>query len=369
MARIVLENIKKVFNQTIVALDNISLSIEDREYVSILGTSGSGKTTLLRIIAGFESPETGKVFFDGQDVSLFPPEKRNIGFVFQDFALFPHLSVWENVAYGPKIKGLGREQVNAIGRQTLEIVGLFSRKDSFPHELSGGMKQRVGLARAMASGSKILLMDEPLGSLDARIKRTLKTELRNWVKELGLTAIHVGHSQLEAMEVSDRLVIMDKGRIIQSGPPEEIYKNPNSIFVADFISESNFLTGTIENIKNQHLTIGICPDSRLQSLHKNFKLKQKVVVSFRPEEVKIHQRLPNDPCLKGSLIKKRFLQGRLCFTVRLVNQQSITVSLAPSSHNSVCKEGEVLYMTVSPSRVLLFPYPKSGLKQALRTFL
>jgi len=368
MPKIILENIRKTYQKTIVAVDNVSLRIEDREYVSILGTSGSGKTTLLRIIAGFETPETGKVFFDGQDVSFLPPEKRNIGFVFQDFALFPHLSVWENVVYSPKIKGLSREQVNDVGRRTLKIVGLFSRKESFPHELSGGMKQRVGLARALASGSKILLMDEPLGSLDARIKRSLKLELRNWVKELGLTAIHVGHSQLEAMEVSDRIFIMNNGRIIQSGPPEKLYKSPNSIFVADFISESNFLVGTVVASKDQYLTVRISEGNKLQSTNKNFELKQKVVVSFSSEEVKLHDKPVERSCFKGILTKKIFLQGRFYFTMQLEGKQQVIAGLVPSSHNAARKIGETLYMTVNPSRVLLFSYPKHGLKQELQVF-
>jgi ABC-type Fe3+/spermidine/putrescine transport system ATPase subunit len=367
MPQIEVKRIKKTFKGNIVAVDDVSLKIKDKEYVTLLGSSGSGKTTLLRLIAGLESPDSGQVYIDNQLINHVPPEKRDIGFVFQDFALFPHLSTWNNVTYSPQVKGLAPKEISRIGRQVLQIVGLYSRRDSFPHELSGGMKQRVGLARALASSSKILLMDEPLGSLDARIKRGLKAKLRKWVKELGLTAIHVAHSQQEAMQVSDRIFVMSRGKIIQSGEPEELYRRPQSIFVADFIGESNFLAGTIEAIQKDQSLVHFGKNLYLKSSQTNFKPKTKVVASFRPEEVRLYPKTPEESSLLGELIQKRFLQGRILFTLRLPGRQIIKVSLAPSSHNAVCKKGEKLVLKVSPQQVHLFPWPPHGLKKELQT--
>jgi ABC-type Fe3+/spermidine/putrescine transport system ATPase subunit len=371
MAHIKLKDIQKTFKGSIVAVDDVSIEVKDREYVSLLGTSGSGKTTLLRIIAGFETPDIGKVIIDDKEMNTVPPEKRGVGFVFQDFALFPHFSVWDNVVYGPRIKGMSKEKISQIGRKVLKIVGLYSRKASFPSELSAGMKQRVGLARALASGSKLLLMDEPLGSLDARIKRDLKIKLRDWVKELELTAIHVAHSQLEAMEVSDRIFVMSHGKIIQSGSPEELYQHPNSIFIADFIGESNFLAAVVVEIDDGKTVVDVGNKLLLTSKNTKYKKRSKVVVSFRPENVKLSERDDDEEDedekqLHGKVVEKRFLQGKYFFTLKLRNGKTIKSKLVPSSHNAARRIGDYLSIKVDSRRVFLFPFPAHGLEKELR---
>lgn len=367
MTSIKLKHITKTYNKNIVAVDDVSLEVSQKEYVSILGTSGSGKTTLLRIIAGFETPDSGQVLIGGKDMAGVPPEKRGVGFVFQDFALFPHLSVWDNVVYGPRIKGFSEEKINEVGKKVLKIVGLYSRRESFPKELSGGMKQRVGLARALASGSKLLLMDEPLGSLDARIKRELKTKLRNWAKDLELTAVHVGHSQLEAMEISDRIFVMSQGKIIQSGPPEKLYQHPNSIFVADFIGESNFLEATVVEIDDGETIVDVENRLTLASKNTKFKKGEKVVVSFRPEDIRLSGRGDEDEKkLHGKVVEKRFLHGKYFFSIKIPDNRVIKAKLVPSSHNAARKVGDDLEIRVDSRRVLLFPYPKRGLKKELQ---
>src|SRR4030043_862891 len=229
----------------IATLDNINLHIHDQEYFALLGPSGCGKTTLLRLIAGLIEPTSGEIWIGDKRVDDVPPEDRDIGFVFQTFALFPHMSVWDNVLYGPKVKNFNLKQAETIGDEVLELVKLHERLDAYPNGLSGGMMQRIAVARALAAGAKILLLDEPLGQLDAKVRNEIRYEIRKMAKDLNLTAIHVTHDQAEAMSISDRIAVMKKGKIIQIGSPQELYMHPNSLFVAHFIGESNFLEGYI----------------------------------------------------------------------------------------------------------------------------
>lgn len=203
-------NVSKKFGK-IVAVDNVSLHIHEKEYFSLLGPSGCGKTTLLRLIAGLIQPDKGEIYFGDKPVGDMPPEDRDIGFVFQTFALFPHMTVWDNVTYGPRVKGFDMKKAGTIGHEVLEMVKLHERLDALPSELSGGMMQRTAVARALAAGAKILLLDEPLGQLDAKVRNEIRYEIRRMAKDLELTAIHVTHDQAEAMSISDRIAVMRKG--------------------------------------------------------------------------------------------------------------------------------------------------------------
>ncbi|MCD6593428.1 ABC transporter ATP-binding protein, partial [Candidatus Bathyarchaeota archaeon] len=229
-----LVNVTKRFGK-IVALNRINLSVENGEYLCILGPTGAGKTTLLRLIAGLLEPDEGEIYIGGRKVNRVPPEKRNAVYMFQNYALFPHMNVWENVSFGPTIREWEPRRINDVTSEILEMVRLGERKDAYPHELSGGMQQRVALARGIAAGAKILLLDEPFGALDARLRVNLRTQLRSLVKDQGLTAIHVTHDQEEALMVADRIAILREGRIEQVGSPQEIYTNPKSIFVMSFV--------------------------------------------------------------------------------------------------------------------------------------
>ncbi len=302
MSDIVIKNLSKKFTsgrQQVIALDNINLKIERHKYHTLLGPSGCGKTTLLRTIAGLIDATSGEIFFDGKSVSNLPTQDRDIGFVFQQFAIFPHLNVRNNTAYGPVVKGWSAEEINDAVETNLKLVGLSDRSDAMPQELSGGMKQRLGLARALATKSNLLLLDEPLSALDAKIGEHLRYELKEIAKKHHITAIHVTHNQEEAMTISDNIILMKKGRIIQSGTPEEMYENPQSIFCANFIGKCNFFIGNkiSENV----------------IMHKGHKIKfkggitsQRVVVGVRPEKIRM-EKSDDGVMLHGQIVLINFL--------------------------------------------------------------
>jgi ABC-type Fe3+/spermidine/putrescine transport system ATPase subunit len=227
-------------------LRNIDLNIATGELVSLLGKSGSGKTTLLRIIAGLVLPSRGSIRIDGQDVTELPAEKRDIGVVFQNYALFPHLSVFENTAFPLRVRGIGGGAIRARVQEVLELVGLRGLADRFPAQLSGGQQQRVAIARAIVFRPRLLLMDEPLGSLDLRLRQQLQAELRRLQKDVGITTIYVTHDQDEAFAISDRIAVMDRGEILQIGTPSAVYHAPANRLVADFVGELNAFDGTIQ---------------------------------------------------------------------------------------------------------------------------
>ncbi|MCX6695243.1 MAG: ABC transporter ATP-binding protein [Candidatus Altiarchaeota archaeon] len=222
-------------------LKDFSFRVEDGEYVVVLGSSGCGKTTLLRIIAGLLRPNSGQIMIDGVDVTALPPEARGIGFFFQNYALFPHMTVYDNVAYGLRLDGMGEEEIKEKVEEKLRMVGLLDWSQNLPKELSGGMQQRVALARALSVGSKVVLLDEPLNALDAKINAILRSELVRMAREFKLTVIHVTPNQEEAMEIADRVVIMRDGGIAQMGVDFEVYDNPKTPYVAYFLGETNFL--------------------------------------------------------------------------------------------------------------------------------
>src|SRR5512136_1344074 len=263
-------NLTKKFGE-ITALEDINLDVHDKEYFSLLGPSGCGKTTLLRLIAGLIEPTSGEIYIGERRVDKVPPEDRDIGFVFQTFALFPHMSVWDNVLYGPKVKNYNLKEAETIGDEVLELVKLHERLDAFPNELSGGMMQRVAVARALAAGAQLLLMDEALGQLDAKVRTEIRYEIRRMAKDLKLTGIHVTHDQSEAMAISDRIAVMRKGKILQVGTPQELYMKPESIFVAHFIGESNFLEGYVCGKSSEdNIIIELREGTRVEALNEGF---------------------------------------------------------------------------------------------------
>ena len=253
---VVLKDITKIFQQPdtgkdFVAVDHINLNIQDGEMVTLLGPSGCGKTTTLRMISGFEYPTSGSVFIGDRDVAKVPPNKRGISMVFQSYALFPHLNIWENVAYGLKVAKASQEEVVRRTNAVMELMQLTGMERRFPNQLSGGQQQRVALARAVVIEPSVLLFDEPLSNLDAKLRESMRDDLRALQKRLGITSLYVTHDQSEAMAISDRVVIMKDGVICQEGSPTEIYEQPNSRFVANFIGKANFIDGTFRGMDGQ----------------------------------------------------------------------------------------------------------------------
>ncbi len=357
-------NLTKKFGE-ITALDNINLEIHDQEYFSLLGPSGCGKTTLLRLIAGLIMPNSGEIYIGNKRVDNVPPEDRDIGFVFQTFALFPHMTAWENVLYGPRVKNFDRKKAETIGNEVLEMVKLHERLDAYPNELSGGMMQRIAVARALAAGAKILLLDEPLGQLDAKVRNDIRYEIRKMAKDLNLTAIHVTHDQAEAMSISDRIAVMKKGKIVQIGAPQELYLRPNSLFVAHFIGESNFLEGAVTDSSNRELTIELRGGTKVDAVGEGFEKGKRVVLSIRPEifavEVGTHRRKNT---LRGKIDKITFEGTFIRYVIRLESQDSIVV-IRPSLAEAWMDIGTEVTLSFEPEKAHVFAYPDAGLMEEI----
>ncbi len=270
------------------AVERIDFELGEGEFMALLGPSGCGKTTTLRLIAGFETQEAGQIWFAGREISPLPPEKRGIGFVFQDYALFPHLTVLENVAFG--LRRLGRKAARAEALAMLGRVGLHGLEERYPHELSGGQQQRVALARALVMRPRLILLDEPFSNLDALLRVETRQEVRALLKEAGSAGILVTHDQEEALAVADRVAVMDKGRVVQIGTPDEIYRNPKNAFVASFIGRSNIMRGLAEGM-NAATPFGRLPLSRAAT--------GAVDLAVRPEQVMLEQDAKGQAVITG----------------------------------------------------------------------
>lgn len=255
-----LKEIKKSFTEGEAVLDNISLEISKGEFITLLGSSGCGKTTTLRIIAGLEQPEAGSVWLDGREVTGLEPNQRDVNTVFQNYALFPHMNVAENIGYGLKLKKVPKSEIRKKVSQMLELVQLEGYEKRKPSELSGGQKQRVAIARALVNNPKVLLLDEPLGALDLQLRRAMQIELKHLQKKLGITFIYITHDQEEAINMSDRIAVMRDGRIEQIGTPDEIYNHPKTSYVATFVGNANILHGVAESIQGKNAIVKIGND-------------------------------------------------------------------------------------------------------------
>jgi len=281
-----LENLTKRFDTprgAIVAVDGVSAEIASGELFFLLGPSGCGKTTLLRILAGFVAPTNGRVFFGGRDVTAVAPERRDAAMVFQNYALWPHMTVAKNVAFGPEVRGVGRPERRRVVRDLLAMVRIAEKASARPMELSGGQQQRVALARALAARPKCLLLDEPLSNLDAALRAAMRWEIRRIVKSAGTTAVYVTHDQAEALAIADRIALMRDGRIVQTGSGPELYDSPASRFVAEFLGEANFLPATVAGRQGQWAVLD-SPAGRLVGRSAaDVRDGQKVVACIRPE--------------------------------------------------------------------------------------
>jgi ABC-type Fe3+/spermidine/putrescine transport system ATPase subunit len=357
-------NVSKAFGK-IVAVDNVSLHVQEKEYFSLLGPSGCGKTTLLRLIAGLIQPDKGEIYIGDRLINDVPPEDRDIGFVFQTFALFPHMNSWDNVTYGPRVKGFDTEKSNTIGHEVLEMVKLHERLDAFPNELSGGMMQRIAVARALAAGAKLLLLDEPLGQLDAKVRNELRYEIRRMTKDLGLTAIHVTHDQSEAMAISDRIAVMKKGKVLQIGTPKELYMNPQSIFVAHFIGESNFLEGYVLNESDEEAQVELRGGIKISATNKTLKKGERIVLAIRPEVFVIERGTRKSKNSVLGVIERIGFEGaNTQYEARLENQDLVTV-VKPSLIGEWFNIGEKVTLSFPPEKAHVFTYPEAGLREEM----
>lgn len=294
-----LQGVTKSFGEEVV-LDNIDLSVAHREFLTLLGPSGCGKTTTLRLIGGFDTPDTGKIIFDGVDITNKPPYERQLNTVFQKYALFPHLNVYENIAFGLRIKKVPKDEIDRRVKEILRLVNLEGFETRSIDRMSGGQQQRIAIARALVNEPQLLLLDEPLGALDLKLRKEMQLELKAIQKRVGITFIYVTHDQEEALTMSDKIVVMDKGVIQQIGTPVDIYNEPINSFVADFIGESNIVPGVMH--KDYSVSFSgqqfVCVD-------RGFGLEEGVEVVIRPEDMEITA--PQEGMLRGIVQSNIFM--------------------------------------------------------------
>lgn len=284
-ASVVFDDVVKLYG-SVRAVDGISLDVEPGEFVTFLGPSGSGKTTSLMMLAGFEVPTSGEIYVDQQPIAAVPPYKRNIGMVFQNYALFPHMTVGENIAFPLKIRKLPKDDIAQRTRNVLELIKLPGYEGRYPRQLSGGQQQRIAVARALVFNPRVLLMDEPLGALDKQLRESLQLEIKQLHDQLGVTIIYVTHDQQEALVMSDRIAVMNDGRIEQIGTPTDLYESPQTRFVASFIGESNFIDGRVVSVNGPecHIAVEGIGELRATSLS-GLSINDPVSLTVRPEKI------------------------------------------------------------------------------------
>ncbi|MEH2447529.1 MAG: ABC transporter ATP-binding protein [Nostoc sp.] len=342
-----LRNVFKFFNQE-PAVNGIDLDVRQGEFFSILGPSGCGKTTTLRLIAGFEIADAGKVLIQGQSMTNVPPYRRPVNTVFQSYALFNHLNVWDNIAFGLRLKKIRKSQIEARVEEALKLVKMESLRSRFPNQLSGGQQQRVALARALVNRPTVVLLDEPLGALDLKLRKEMQIELSNLHTDLGLTFVMVTHDQEEALSLSDRIAVMNQGKIEQVGTPSQIYERPQTSFVADFIGDTNLFSGEIVAVDSSNVQISTKTGlsiviSRAEDTPS--ELSQAVVVSVRPEKIQLSLYPPNLPAnsFEGRLVNIMYLGTHVNYVVQLTNGININV-LQPNTFGSLPDRDTPIYV-------------------------
>ena len=317
-----LKNISRRYvkdNEEFMAVNNINLEVNPGEFLTFLGPSGCGKTTTLRMIAGFETPTSGQIFMDGVDITNVPANERGLGFVFQNYALFPHMKIFDNVAYGLKIRGETGEAAAKKVRDALAMVGLTKAERRYPNQLSGGEQQRVALARVLVLRPKLLLMDEPLSNLDAKLRLHMRTEIRRIQKELGITCLYVTHDQKEALTMSDRIMVMNRGHIDQLGTPMKLYEDPATPFVADFIGQANLIRGRLDHIDGDGWGYFAINDTILKARMGQQNppaVGEEALLVVRPENLHIGE---TDNAIRMRIVNRLFEGDRIDYHVMIDN--------------------------------------------------
>ena len=351
-----LEGIVKSFDDTVV-LNGIDLSVDENEFVTLLGPSGCGKTTTLRIIAGFEKPDQGRVFFEGKDITDMPANQRPVNTVFQNYALFPHMTVGENIAFSLRVKKKSEDEIKKKVANALKLVNLKGFENRRIDQLSGGQQQRIAMARAIVNEPRVLLLDEPLGALDLKLRQEMEYELVRLKKELGITFIYITHDQEEALTMSDKVVVMNEGYIQQEGTPQEIYDEPVNAFVADFIGDSNILSGQMVDEKVVRID-GIdypCIDGKKEG----FPPRRRVDVVIRPEDIDI---VPyGEGQWNGTIISKLFIGVHYEMLVQSEHGKVEWLLQNYDQHDV----GEKIGMRVDPENIQIMHKPKSEAESAI----
>jgi spermidine/putrescine ABC transporter ATP-binding subunit len=359
MAELKLENLTKTFG-TARAVDDLSLDLPSGEFVTLLGPSGCGKTTTLRMVAGLEKPDSGIVRLGGTDVTALPPFRRNIGMVFQSHALFPHMTVAENAAFGLRMRKIDKAARRERVREALDLVRLADYLERYPHQLSGGQQQRVALARALVVSPDILLLDEPFGALDRKLREALQEELRQLTRKIGITSLFVTHDQEEALILSDRICVMNAGRIDQIGSPEVIFEQPETHFVADFMGVGNFISGTVSSSANGETLVDAAGCRVLSRMPTQWNTGTPVTAAIRAEKITLSAtRLADGPNVMEGQLDSAIYQGATSsFRIRTA---SVPNGLTVRTHNESdagdarLAAGQSVWLTWSPDAVRLLP--------------
>lgn len=349
-----LENLTKRYG-TVTAVDRVNLEIEEGEFICFLGPSGCGKTTVLRMITGFETVTEGKVLFNGKVINHLIPQKREFGIVFQSYALFPNMTVEENIAFGLRMRKMNKQAIAQRVDQMLDIVGLRDWRKLFPAQLSGGQQQRVALVRALAPDPQVLLLDEPLSALDAKIRVRLRAEIKRFQQELKKTMIYVTHDQEEALSIADRVVVMEKGQFRQVGKPIDIYKCPNSDFVADFVGTSNFFKGlrTDDHVRTEQWEFTV---AQAGSSH-----RERVALAIRPEKIEVFR--PGEPThhlvlsnlIPGRIDVVTFLGAAVRLVVNMDGEEVISDVIERVFEQRGFKQGDEILLYFPPEGFLVYP--------------
>jgi iron(III) transport system ATP-binding protein len=338
-AEVKFENITKKFNET-VAVDNVSCIFEAGTLTTLLGPSGCGKTTSLRIIAGLERATSGKILVDNEDVTILPATDRDVSMVFQSYALFPHMSVIENVSYGLKMINVNKEEYTEKALETLKLVNLDGYENRMPSELSGGQQQRVAVARAIVLKPKVLLFDEPLSNLDAKLRRQVREDIREIQQKLGVTTIYVTHDQEEALAISDKVIVMNKAVIAQQGSPKDLYNFPKNKFVANFIGDANDVSAEIINKQSNTYELRLAEMS--VKIENNQDLKDKVTLALRPEKIKIKRDNKNN-CIHATIKNASFVGSSYQY---ILNSKIGNLYVVTGDTNDVFNVGEEVFLSI-----------------------
>lgn len=347
-----LKNVDKRFGDNLV-VKNINMEVKQGEFLTLLGPSGCGKTTTLRMIAGFEEPSAGDVLIDGTSVRGVPPHKRDVNTVFQSYALFPHMTVYDNIAFGLKMKKAGKSEIETRVMEALKLVQLEGFASRKPDQMSGGQQQRVAIARALVNNPKVLLLDEPLGALDLKLRKQMQVELKHLQEQLGITFIYVTHDQEEALTMSDRVAVMNDGVIEQLGAPDEIYERPTSRFVADFIGETNLFEGTVVELNDTYAYIDLA-GHKIPVLHEDgLNVSDAATIAIRPERLTLsHAKMQGEIAIPGRIVEQIYVGSVIKTVVSLSGGEQMTVSSDPDRAHAFSVDRDV-YVSWQPEKAVV----------------